>query len=209
MGRPLRLNCSRCDRAYEPNQLKNLCECGGPLLVAYDLSEIRKKWRPSDLKSGPVESMWRYAPVLPADLEEAVTLREGWTPLVKATSLGRRMGTENLWVKDEGRNPTDSFKARGLCCAVTMAKKLGARKLAIPSAGNAAGALAAYAAAASMEAHIFMPRDVPQANFIECMAYGAHVTLVDGLISDCGRMVAERKEREGWFEVSTLKSTLR
>jgi threonine synthase len=153
--------------------------------------------------------MWRYAPVLPAEPEEAVTLNEGWTPLVKATALGRQMGTENLWVKDEGRNPTDSFKARGLCCAVTMAKKLGARKLAIPSAGNAAGALAAYAAAAAIEAHIFMPRDVPQANFIECEAYGARVTLVNGLISDCGRIVAERKEREGWFEVSTLKEPYR
>ncbi len=122
--------------------------------------------------------------------------------------LEREIGAKNLWIKDEGRNPTDSFKARGLSCAVTMANKLGARKLAIPSAGNAAGALAAYAAAAGLEAHIFMPRDVPQANFIECKAYGANVTLVDGLISDCGRMVAERKEREGWFEVSTLEGAI-
>jgi len=177
-------------------------------LVDYDLAEIRKQWRPSDLKNS-VESMWRYAPVLPAGLEEAVTLKEGWTPLLKATSLGREMGAEDLWMKDEGRNPTGSFKARGLSCAVTMAKKLGARKLAIPSAGNAAGALAAYAAAARLEAHIFMPSDVPQANFIECQAYGAHVTLVNGLISDCGRLVGERKEREGWFEVSTLKEPYR
>lgn len=208
MGKPSRLKCSRCDRGYEPNQLKNLCECGAPLLVDYNLAGIRSHWRPSDLKNA-VDSMWRYAPVLPADLAEAVTLKEGWTPLIRANSLGRQMGAENLWIKDEGRNPTDSFKARGLCCAVTMAKKLGARKLAIPSAGNAAGALAAYAAAANVEAHIFMPRDVPQANFIECQAYGAHVTLIDGLISDCGRMVAERKEREGWFEVSTLKEPYR
>ncbi len=208
MGRASRLKCSRCPKTYSPDELKNLCECGGPLLVDYDLAEIRKHWRPSDLRNS-VDSMWRYAPVLPAETDEAVTLKEGWTPLVKATALGRQMGAENLWVKDEGRNPTDSFKARGLCCAVTMAKKLGARKLAIPSAGNAAGALAAYAAAAGMEAHIFMPRDVPQANFIECEAYGARVTLVNGLISDCGRMVAERKEREGWFEVSTLKEPYR
>jgi threonine synthase len=153
--------------------------------------------------------MWRYAPVLPADVSEAVTLTEGWTPLMHAVSLGREFGATNLWIKDEGRNPTDSFKARGLSCAVTMAKKLGLRKLAIPSAGNAASALAAYAAAAGIEAHIFMPRDVPQANFIECKAFGANVTLVDGLISDCGRIVGERKAAEGWFEVSTLKEPYR
>jgi threonine synthase len=153
--------------------------------------------------------MWRYAPVLPSDAAEAVTLTEGWTPLIPAKSLGRELGASNLWIKDEGRNPTDSFKARGLSCAVTMAKKLGIGKLAIPSAGNAASALAAYAAAAGLEAHIFIPRDVPQANFIECKAFGAHVTLVDGLISDCGRLVNERKVAEGWFEISTLKEPYR
>ncbi len=153
--------------------------------------------------------MWRYAPVLPAELEEAVTLDEGWTPLLRAHALGAEIGCENLWIKDEGRNPTDSFKARGLSCAVTMAKKLRARKLAIPSAGNAASALAAYAALADLECHIFMPNDVPQSNFIECKAFGANVTLVNGLISDCGRIVAERKTAEGWFEVSTLKEPYR
>ena len=153
--------------------------------------------------------MWRYEPVLPASKAEAVSLGEGWTPLIRAEKLGRKIGAEKLWIKDEGQNPTDSFKARGLCCAVTMAKKLGAKKLAIPSAGNAASALSAYAAAAGLEANIFMPRDVPQANFIECKAYGANVTLVDGLISDCGKIVAERKAREGWFEVSTLKEPYR
>ena len=208
MGKASRLRCSRCAKTYRSDELKNLCDCGGPLLVDYDLAAIRANWRPADLKNA-VESMWRYAPVLPAEIDEAVTLKEGWTPLIRTRALGQQLGAENLWVKDEGRNPTDSFKARGLCCAVTMAKKLGARKLAIPSAGNAAGALAAYAATAGLEAHIFMPADVPQANFIECQAYGAHVTLVDGLISDCGRMVAERKEREGWFEVSTLKEPYR
>lgn len=208
MGKASRLKCSRCSRTYAADQVKNLCECGGPLLVEYDLAALGKQWHRSDLQ-GAVESMWRYAPVLPAELDEAVTLKEGWTPLLKATSLGEQLGAANLWVKDEGRNPTDSFKARGLSCAVTMARKLGVRKLAIPSAGNAAGALAAYAAKAGLEAHIFMPRDVPQANFMECQAYGAHVTLVNGLISDCGRMVAERKEREGWFEISTLKEPYR
>jgi len=153
--------------------------------------------------------MWRYAPLLPADAAEAVTLSEGWTPLIHATSLERELGAADLWIKDEGRNPTDSFKARGLSCAVTMARKLGLRKLAIPSAGNAASALAAYAAAAGIESYIFMPRDVPQSNFIECKSFGANVTLVDGLISDCGRIVGERKAVEGWFEVSTLKEPYR
>jgi hypothetical protein len=208
MGKPSKLGCSRCSQEYPPDQLKNLCDCGAPLLVHYDLASVRSTWRRDSLKTA-VDSMWRYAPVLPADLAEAVTLSEGWTPLVRADALGANIGARNLWVKDEARNPTDSFKARGLCCAVTMAHKLGARKLAIPSAGNAAGALAAYAAAAGLEAHIFMPQDVPEANFLECEAFGADVTLVDGLISDCGRIVGERKAAEGWFEVSTLKEPYR
>ncbi len=178
------------------------------MLVRYDLAAIRGSWRREQL-NGSVTSMWRYAPVLPAEISEAVTLSEGWTPLIETKALGRELHAADLWVKDEGRNPTDSFKARGLSCAVTMAKKLGLAKLAIPSAGNAASALAAYAAAAGMEAHIFMPLDVPQANFIECKAFGAKVTLVEGLISDCGRIVAERKAAEGWFEVSTLKEPYR
>jgi threonine synthase len=123
--------------------------------------------------------------------------------------LGERLGASDLWVKDEGMNPTGSFKARGLSCAVSMCVELGIGRVAIPSAGNAASAMAAYAAAAGIEAHIFMPRDVPQSNYIECKAFGAHVTLVDGLISDCGRIVAERKDAEGWFDVSTLKEPYR
>jgi threonine synthase len=134
-----------------------------------------------------------------------VSLGEGMTPLIRST----RLGLPNLWIKDEGLNPTASFKARGLSCAVSMAVELGIRRVAIPSAGNAASALAAYAAAAGIEAHIFMPRDVPQANYLECRAYGAHVTLVDGLISDCAKAVAERKESEGWFDMSTLKEPYR
>ncbi len=208
MGTPVNLVCSRCPKYYSPDLLLNLCECGGPLLVNYDLARVRGQWNRADLEHS-VNIMWRYSPVLPADYEEAVSLAEGWTPLIQARSLGKIIEASNLWIKDEGRNPTDSFKARGLSCAVTMAKKLGAKKLAIPSAGNAASALAAYAASAHMEAHIFMPRDVPQSNFVECKAFGAKVTLVDGLISDCGKIVAERKEREGWFEVSTLKEPYR
>ncbi len=208
MGQATNLRCSRCAKTFTSTGPHNLCECGGPLLVEYDLSAIRVKWQKSDLKAA-VGSMWRYAPVLPADFAEAVTLGEGWTPLVRAATLEEKFAARNLWVKDESRNPTASFKARGLCCAVSMAKKFDLRKLASPSAGNAASALAAYAAAAGLETHIFMPNDVPQSNFVECKAFGAAVTLVDGLIGDCARLVAERKQREGWFEVTTLKEPYR
>jgi threonine synthase len=145
--------------------------------------------------------MWRYRAVLP-DVSP-VTLGEGWTPMLLS---GRYPG---VFVKEEGANPTGTFKARGLAMAVTMARHYGLKKLAVPSAGNAAGALAAYAAAAGIEAHIFMPRDVPFANYVEAVAYGANVTLVDGLISDCARMVGERKKQEGWFDISTLKEPFR
>ena len=197
------LECSACGKRREAGRLHNLCECGGPLLVRYDLAIAKAEWSRDRLKDAP-NSMWRYAPVLPVR-ESIVTLGEGMTPLLKTS----RMGLPDLWIKDEGLNPTGSFKARGLSCAISMCKELGVHKVAIPSAGNAASALAAYAAAAGMEAHIFMPRDVPEANFLECEAFGAHVTLVDGLISDCGKMVAARKDAEGWFDVSTLKEPYR
>ena len=136
MGTPILLACSRCNKEYDSALLHNLCDCGGPLWVNYDLNTIQSQWRKEDLHSA-LSTMWRYDPVLPAALSEAVTLGEGWTPLIRARALGKTVGAHNLWIKDEGQNPTDSFKARGLCCAVTMAKKLGAKKLAIPSAGNA------------------------------------------------------------------------
>jgi len=203
------LECSRCAKSYEAGQVLNLCSCGGPLLVRYDLEKARRSWNRAWIPNGP-SSMWRYQPVLPVRRAESiVSLGEGFTPLIRARRLGRRLGAENLWIKDEGVNPTGSFKARGLSCAVSMALELGIRKLAIPSAGNAASALAAYAAAAGLEAHIFMPRDVPQSNFIECMSFGARVTLVDGLIGDCARLVAERQAAEGWFDVTTLKEPYR
>jgi threonine synthase len=145
--------------------------------------------------------MWRYRSVLPAI--EPVTLGEGWTPMLRS----RRY--ENVFLKEEGANPTGTFKARGLALAITMARHYGIKKVAVPSAGNAGGAVAAYAAAAGIEAHIFMPKDVPLANQVECVAYGAHMTLVDGLISDCARIVGERKEKEGWFDLSTLKEPFR
>jgi threonine synthase len=203
------LECAACGKRHEAGQLHNLCECGGPLLVRYDLDKLREGWSREWIPSGPT-SMWRYAPVLPVSKPAAmISLGEGMTPLVHTTRLGARLGSEDLWVKDEGVNPTGSFKARGLSCAVSMCVELGVKKVAIPSAGNAAGAMAAYAAAAGIEAHIFMPRDVPQANYIECCAAGAHVTLVDGLISDCAKIVMSRKDHEGWFDVSTLKEPYR
>jgi threonine synthase len=170
------------------------------LFVRYDLANLNGKLRTEDL-SGRVASMWRYAEVLPD--ATPVMLGEGFTPMLPSREYA------NVFIKDEGLNPTGSFKARGMSAAVTMARHYGLKKLAAPSAGNAGGALAAYAAAAGIEAHIFMPKDVPMANRMECDYYGAHVTLVDGLISDCARMVAERKEKEGWFDVSTLKEPFR
>ncbi len=203
------LECSLCRKHYAAGQAHNLCDCGGPLLVRYDLEKLRQSWNREWITGGPT-TMWRYAPVLPVSKPGAiVSLGEGMTPLIRVDRLGKMLGAKNLWIKDEGINPTGSFKARGLSCAISMCVELGIRKVAIPSAGNAASAMAAYAAAAGMEAHIFMPRDVPQSNFIECKAFGAHVTLVDGLISDCGRIVNERKSAEGWFDVSTLKEPYR
>jgi threonine synthase len=203
------LECSVTGTRYEAGQIWNLSEAGWPLLVRYDLEALRQGWNRDWINNGP-SSMWRYAPVLPVrNPASIVSLGEGMTPLIRTTRLEKKLGCTDLWVKDEGINPTGSFKARGLSCAVSMAKELGIKKVAIPSAGNAASAMAAYAAAAGMEAHIFMPVDVPQANFIECKSFGAHVTLIDGLISDCAKIVAERKEKEGWFDVSTLKEPYR
>ena len=202
------LECSLCAKKSEAGKIHNLCECGGPLLVRYALDKVRQTWSRDRLAQGP-NSMWRYAPVLPPTAASIVSLGEGMTPLVRTARLGARVGADDLWVKDEGLNPTGSFKARGLSCAVSMAVELGIKKVAIPSAGNAASAMAAYAAAAGIEAHIFMPRDVPQANYVECKAFGSKVTLVDGLISDCARIVSAGCQTEGWFDVSTLKEPYR
>jgi threonine synthase len=198
--------CSRCGAEYTADGPRTVCSsCAGTLYVRYDLQALsgiaarEGISRVAGMK--PWAGMWRYQTVLPE--AEPVTLGEGWTPMMRS----RRYA--NVWVKEEGANPTGSFKARGLAMAVTMARSYGLRKVAAPSAGNAAGALAAYAAAAGMEAHLFMPKDVPFANYLEGVLYGAKVTLVDGLISDCGRMVAERKEKEGWFDLSTLKEPFR
>jgi threonine synthase len=203
------LECSVCGLRREAGKIHNLCECGGPLLVRYDLETARSAWKRDSLAGAP-PSMWRYAPLLPVrEPSHIVSLGEGFTPLLIVRRLGEKLGAKNLWVKDEGVNPTGSFKARGLSCAISMCVQLGLRKVAIASAGNAGSALAAYAAAARLEAHVFMPRDVPQSNYTECRAYGAQVTLVDGLIGDCARLIAERKNAEGWFDISTLKEPYR
>ncbi len=203
------LECSKCGESASPNELHNLCPCGFPLLARYDLAGVSRTLKKTDLLDRPAD-MWRYCEVMPvADEREIITLGEGLTPLVSLDSLAREYSTASLIIKDEAVNPTGSFKARGLSAAVTMAKKLGATKLAIPTAGNAGGALAAYGAHANLEVFIFMPRDTPTANRIEAEFCGAHVTLVDGLINDAGMMIAERKEREGWFDVSTLKEPYR
>ncbi|HEV7596373.1 MAG TPA: threonine synthase [Gemmatimonadaceae bacterium] len=204
------LECSFCHREYEARRLHNTCtECGKPLLVRYDLKRIAKFMTRQSLFARRAD-IWRYRELLPVRREDnIVTLGEGWTPLVHAKTLGESLGMSEVHVKDESLNPTQSFKARGMSVAVSMAKELGVKKLAAPSAGNAAGALAAYCAHARIGAYLLMPSDTPRANIIECEVAGAHVRLIDGLITDCGAEVARVKESEGWFEVSTLKEPYR
>src|SRR5579872_5029103 len=200
------LECSRCHKTVSAETPQTLCpHCAGSFYVRYDLGSLHgiavRDTIAQNAASVPWAGMWRYSLVLPD--AKPVTLGEGWTPMLQS----RRF--PNVFLKEEGANPTSTFKARGLALAVTMARHYGLKKLAVPSAGNAAGALAAYAAAAGIEAHIFMPKDVPFANFVEATVYGAKVTLVDGLISDCARMVQERRSKEGWFDISTLKEPFR
>lgn len=202
----LELECSACGKKYDAAKEQHLCTCGKPLLARYDLKRAAKSLNLEGLKSRPA-NLWRYAEVLPDD--PPVTLGEGMTALVAAKRLGAAMGLNRLYVKDEGLNPTGSFKARGMTAAVTRAKELNAKALAAPTAGNAGGALAAYAAAAGLPAVIVMPADTPSANVMECQAFGAKVVLLNGLISDCGKYVADNKDREGWYDVSTLKEPYR
>jgi threonine synthase len=204
------LECGACGLHHEARRLHNLCgKCGKPLLVRYDLERAAQSLTKESLR-GRRPDLWRYREVLPVERDEnIVSLGEGWTPLLPAQRLAAQVGLSELFIKDESQQPTQSFKARGMAAAVSMAKELGAGKLAVPSAGNAAGALAAYAARAGLEAHIFMPVDTPRANIIECEQTGAHVTLINGLITDCGAEVARRKDAEGWFDVSTLKEPYR
>ena len=200
------LECSRCNFRLDASTPQTVCtKCAGTLYVRYDLTPAKGIAQRDAIGTAKADrswsGMWRYRSVLPS--VEPVTLGEGWTPMLRS----RRY--PNVFLKEEGANPTGTFKARGLALAITMARHYGIKKVAVPSAGNAGGAVAAYAAAAGMEAHIFMPKDVPLANQVECIAYGAHMTLVDGLISDCARIVGERKEKEGWFDLSTLKEPFR
>ena len=201
------LECTSCGLRHEWLQLQNLCTaCQKPLFAIVDLAAAGRVLTREKLATRE-KSLWRYREVLPLPGDvEPVSLGEGGTPLLRAARFG---GEIDLWVKDESQNPTQSFKARGMAVAVSMAKHLGATKLAVPSAGNAGGALAAYAARAGLEAHIFMPRDTPRANIIECRELGAQVTLIDGLITDCGAEIARRKDAEGWFDMSTLKEPYR
>jgi threonine synthase len=200
------LECTRCGEHYPADRPQTVCpKDGGILYARYDLATIKRSFSSARLALR-APTMWRYDAVLPD--ANPVSLGEGFTPMLPSREY------PNVYIKDEGLNPTGSFKARGLSAAVTMARHFGLKKLAIPSAGNAAGALAAYSAAAGVEAHIFMPNDVPAANRIECDYYGAQVTLVDGLISDCAKKVAELKDadswkKDGWFDVSTTKEPYR
>jgi threonine synthase len=203
-----KLVCWACGRSYPSGQLLNLCACGGPLRVDYDWAGVKQAIAASARQG--LSGVWRRREILPLPFDVCpVTLGEGDTPLLDCPSLARTCGVAKLYVKDESLNPTGSFKARGMSVAVSMARHLGATRLAVPSAGNAGGALAAYCAAAGLDAHVFMPRDVPAANRLECELAGALVTLVDGLISDCGKLVAQGAAEGRWFDVSTLKEPYR
>ncbi len=203
------LACTRTGEAFESEVLHGLSPAGAPLFARYDLDALRGNFTPASLE-GARADLWRYAPVLPVrDPAAKITLGEGWTPLLEAPRLAKRLGVARCHVKDEGQNPTGSFKARGMALAVSRAVELGARALALPTAGNAGGAAAAYGAAAGLPVHVFAPRDTPAPIVEEIRALGAHLTLVDGLISDCGRIVREGVAREGWWDLSTLKEPYR
>ena len=194
-----KLTCFSCQGSYAPNEIAGLCDCGRPLRVDFELPKLSR-----EELVGRRKDLWRYREMLPLPpIVEPKSLGEGGTPLIPVA------GESGLLIKDEALNPTGSFKARGMALAVAMAAHFGIQKLAVPSAGNAGGAMAAYAALHDLEAHVFMPKDVPIANRLECELYGAKVTLVDGLITDCAKLVMEGKEREGWFDVSTLKEPYR
>ena len=204
------LECTACGKTYSASEAHRTCaDCGKVLYARYDLHRLRGEVDRTDLAYRP-STMWRYFELMPVrQPENVVSLGEGMTPLIPAGNLGARLGCQRLFIKDEGGNPTGSFKARGISAAVSKAKELGLTRLAMPSAGNAAGALAAYCARGGISAHVFMPRDAPMANQQECVSYGAHLTLVDSLIGDAGRLSRERSAQEGLFDVSTLQEPYR
>jgi threonine synthase len=204
-----RLECTKCDRRYPTGEVRNLCDCGAPLFARYDLERAAKDMRPGHLALR-APNLWRYSEVLPVDNpDHRLSLGEGFTPLLPAPRLGSQVGLHRLFIKDEGGNPTGSFKARGLAVAVSMAKELGATDVCLPSAGNAGSALAAYAALGGLRAHVFVPQDVADVFLMETRAYGAEVVTVEGLISDAGKLCAERAREHGWYECATLKEPYR
>jgi len=204
------LECSKCGVKYSKTELHNLSPCCTlPLFPQYDLEKAKSILHKKDLKSRE-SNMWRYGEIMPVEFKEnIISLGEGWTPLVQANRLGELKGFSNLYLKNESINPTGSFKDRGMSVAISKVKEFHLKNIAIPTAGNAGGSAAAYAAKAGQEAFIFMPNDTPKAFQVECDQYGAHVEMIDGLISDCGKIVGERKEKEGWFDISTLKEPYR
>ncbi len=204
------LECALCQKRYDALTLQNLCvECQRPLWVRYDLAALRKRVSKTDLRGRPA-TVWRYQELLPLrDPADAVSLGETMTPVLETKRLAAHFGLGNLWIKDESRLPTGSFKARSMALAVSKAKEFGVTRVACPTAGNAGGAMAAYAARAGMEAYVFMPEDTPIINQKECYLAGAKTFLVNGLITDCGRIVNEGKAKKGWFDLSTLKEPYR
>lgn len=209
-GGATHLECTLCGATYDSESLATLSTCcQRPLYPRYDLASIRGRLSRDDL-TGRSADLWRYAEVLPVrDPRFAIRLGEGWTPLLDAPRLADRIGVARLWLKDEGQNPTASFKARGLAMAVSRASELGVQEVALPSAGNAGSAAAAYAAAAGMRAHVVVPRDTPAPILEEIRGLGADLELLDGLITDCGARVAEGVREHGWFDLSTLKEPYR
>ncbi len=203
------LECGATGETFESEQLIGLSPAGKPLLARYDLGAIRDRFTPEAVACRP-PTLWRYEEVLPVrDRTCRISLGEGFTPLLESPRMARSLGVGRLWIKDEGQNPTGSFKDRGLCMAVSRALELGARELAIPSAGNAAGSTAAYGAAAGLPVHVVVPKDTPVPILAEIRALGADLQLLDGLISDCGRVVRERCDEDGWWDLSTLKEPYR
>jgi threonine synthase len=203
------LSCSRCDRTFDHREPHNLCVCGSPLLVDYDLERLwGERFRLA--LAGREPNMWRYRELLPVEhAGSVVSLGEGWTPVFQVPGLAARLGVRELWVKDEGVNPTGTFKARGAACGIARAAELGIGDVALATAGNAGEAWACYGAPIALRVHVAMPADAPEANRLQCRLYGAHVIDVDGLISDAGRVVEEMAAERGWFDASTLKEPYR
>lgn len=204
------LECGYCSKVFDKNRIWNLClDCGKPLLARYNIESAKKSFKKESLVSRD-KTLWRYYEMLPINEKKyQLSLGEGFTPLIKAERLEHEIGLKNLFIKEEGLNPTTSFKARGLCVAISKAYEFGIKEVSIPSAGNAAGAMSAYASLAGMKSFVFMPKDVPEPFIAECIALGAEVTLVDGLITDCGKLAAEGVKKFGRFDVSTLKEPYR